>query len=327
MLSITKQCFALLLLLTFVFTGCNTDDPVTPEAPLPTLAEIAAGNTDFEVLLAAAVHAGLDDELASSTLTVFAPTDAAFVSWLSATDEADAISTIQGLPSADVAAILQYHLVGDFVLAADLSTGAVNTLRATGTPAIDGRVFVSVDGSDVRVNNVAVTQADVAGRNGVIHIIDAVLEEPTDDIVDVAVAGSGFDVLEAAVIHANLVTALQGAGPLTVFAPTDAAFVAFTGQTNEADAITFLQGLPSGDVADILLYHVVSGAVFSSDLSAGAVSTLNTNVDLTIDLMSGVSVTAGDNTASVVTTTDGATFNVLTTNGVIHVIDEVIDTP
>jgi uncharacterized surface protein with fasciclin (FAS1) repeats len=101
---------------------------------------------------------------------------------------------------------------------------------------------------------------------------------------------------------ADLVSALQAPGPFTVFAPTDAAF-------------EMLASTPSGDaLKNVLLYHVVEGAVGSGNLVAGAVPSLLKDKSLTIDLSNGVKV----NDAAV------TTANILTKNGIIHVIDKVL---
>jgi transforming growth factor-beta-induced protein len=135
----------------------------------------------------------------------------------------------------------------------------------------------------------------------VIHVIDAVIVPPSDDIVATAVA-AGFSSLAGAVTDADLVDDLQAAGPFTVFAPTNDAFAA-------------LSAVPSGQaLIDVLLYHVVSGAVGSGDLSAGTVPTLLSGESLTVDLTSGVLI----NNATV------TTANILAKNGVIHVVDTVL---
>jgi transforming growth factor-beta-induced protein len=87
-----------------------------------------------------------------------------------------------------------------------------------------------------------------------------------------------------------------------VFAPTDAAFDA-------------LGTAPTGDaLKNVLLYHVVMGAVGSGDLKAGAVPTLLSGKNLTIDLSGGVKVNGANVTMA----------NIVTKNGVIHVVDKVL---
>ncbi len=99
-----------------------------------------------------------------------------------------------------------------------------------------------------------------------------------------------------------MVGALQGDGPFTVFAPTDAAFAK-------------LGAVPSGDaLKDVLLYHVVSGAVGSGDLEAGDVSTLLEGKSVTVALSGGVTINDAKVTSA----------NIIAKNGVIHVIDSVL---
>ena len=84
----------------------------------------------------------------------------------------------------------------------------------------------SVTNESVMINDATVTAADVIASNGVIHIIDKVLLPPGDDITDIAQSSGVHNSLVAALVQAELVATLQGDGPFTVFAPTDAAFEA-----------------------------------------------------------------------------------------------------
>jgi uncharacterized surface protein with fasciclin (FAS1) repeats len=90
-------------------------------------------------------------------------------------------------------------------------------------------------------------------------------------VVDVVVNSGDHTTLEAAVIAAELADDLSGEGPFTLFAPTDAAFAALP----EGTVASLLED-PTGELANILLYHVVSGKALSSDLSNGqTIATLN----------------------------------------------------
>jgi transforming growth factor-beta-induced protein len=130
------------------------------------------------------------------------------------------------------------------------------------------------------------------------------------DIVDIAVESDDFSVLVAALVEADLVDALRGDGPYTVFAPTDQAF---TDLLTELD-ITAGDLLSHPQLSEVLLYHVVSGKIMSTDLSDGLTAeTLNGEL-LTVDLATSVKIND-----SVVTTPD-----VEATNGVIHIIDKVL---
>jgi uncharacterized surface protein with fasciclin (FAS1) repeats len=130
------------------------------------------------------------------------------------------------------------------------------------------------------------------------------------DIVDTAAAAGSFETLIAAATAAGLVDALKGDGPLTVFAPTDAAFAALPEGTVE----NLLKPENKDQLAAILTYHVVAGKVMSGDLTDDMTAATLQGSDITIDLDNGVMV----NDASVVTA------DIETSNGVIHVIDKVI---
>jgi uncharacterized surface protein with fasciclin (FAS1) repeats len=134
------------------------------------------------------------------------------------------------------------------------------------------------------------------------------------DVVAVAIGAGSFNTLVAAIKAADLVGALQGKGPFTVFAPTDAAFAALPAGTLD----NLLKPENKEKLKAILLYHVVPGKVMSSDLK-GTVNavTLQGQTATIIASASGVTV----NGAKVVTA------DIAASNGVIHVIDAVILPP
>ena len=138
------------------------------------------------------------------------------------------------------------------------------------------------------------------------------------DIVDTAIAAGDFTTLVAAVQAAGLEDTLRGEGPFTVFAPTDDAFAALPAGTVD----TLLQD-PTGDLASILTYHVVAGAVPATDvvgLDGQEVTTVN-GAAITIGIADDGSVTLTDAAGSEVAV---VATDVLATNGVIHVIDAVL---
>lgn len=136
----------------------------------------------------------------------------------------------------------------------------------------------------------------------------AIAGSHTGDIVDIAAGNEAFSTLVAAVTAAGLVDTLKGEGPFTVFAPTDEAFAALPEGTVEA----LLEDIPT--LTAILTYHVVPGAVMSTDLSDGMMA----------ETVNGQSITIG---VGDTVTVDGATViqaDIEASNGVIHVIDQVI---
>ncbi len=128
------------------------------------------------------------------------------------------------------------------------------------------------------------------------------------DIVDTAVEAGTFETLLAAATAAGLVDTLKSDGPFTIFAPTDEAFAALPAGTVEG----LLEDIPT--LTAILTYHVVPGKVMSGDLSDGMMAATVNGADVTIGTMGGVKV-------------DGASViaaDIVASNGVIHVIDQVI---
>ena len=131
------------------------------------------------------------------------------------------------------------------------------------------------------------------------------------DIVDTAINAGSFTTLVAAVQAAGLVDTLKGEGPFTVFAPTDEAFAALPEGTVEG-----LLADPEA-LAKILTYHVIAGKVMSTDLSDGMTAATVNGAEVTITTMGGVKI----NGANVISA------DIETSNGVIHVIDQVILPP
>jgi uncharacterized surface protein with fasciclin (FAS1) repeats len=238
--------------------------------------------------------------------TVFAPTDQAFTD---AGIDLDSFSTDEEI--ATLADILTYHVVAGSVLSTDLED-------KTTTTAVNGdSLAFAVDADGVMVNDANVVSADVLASNGVVHVIDKVLMPPIEiepDIPTVAARTGVHTALVAALTQADLVTTLQGDGPFTVFAPTDDAFAAAG-----IDLTTFDTDEEIAALVDILLFHVYSGAVNAADVTDGLTVTMVNGDEATFTVSTDGTVMVGDAT---VTSAD-----VIASNGVIHVIDEVLMPP
>jgi uncharacterized surface protein with fasciclin (FAS1) repeats len=198
--------------------------------------------------------------------------------------------------------ILKFHVVAA-ALPADKVVGSKQLETLSGQ-----RLPVQVRGDAVRIGDADVVKTDIRCSNGVIHVIDAVLMPPTQDLVETAVAAGQFRTLAAALQAAGLAEALKGEGPFTVFAPTDEAFAKLPAGTVES----LLKPENKDKLAGILKLHVVPGRAWSSDLESGAVKTLNGR---TVDVKVGDQVMV--NGAKVVRA------DIAAKNGVIHVIDAV----
>lgn len=300
--------------------SCKKDDPAP--TPTPNIVQKAQADTNFSILVSAVVKTGLTDALSNTqNLTVFAPLNNAFRALGYTSASINALTN-----DADIAklkSVLQYH-----VLAEKIPASAINTANIEKTTLNGAKLYATGNASGVYINGVKVQIADVAASNGVIHAIGKVLLPSAGNLLQTAVAlggdtsPAGFSLLVAAVLRADAATptgavtgALSGTGPLTVFAPTNQAFIdagfASTAAINAADPAT---------LRNIILYHVVPARVFSSNLSAGTVGTAQgTNVTIALPASGATVKGSGNTAASGIIATD-----VVATNGVIHVINGVL---
>lgn len=289
--------------LTVVTSSCSKDDPAP--APTPNVVALAQTDSTLSLLVTLASKAGLADYLSNTNnITVFAPTNAAF----RAAGYTDAV--INNLTNAQAAAgfdaVLKYHVLA--IRANSTAVPASDTLKTVNTK----NIYASKNANGVFVNGIRVSTADLNASNGVVHKIDGVLIPPTQTIAQIVTSNADFSTLLAAlgVAQENLVTALSGPGKFTVFAPNNDAFA--------TSGITTLP--PQAQAATIIKGHVIATNVFASDLINNATApTLNASQTLTITLPPAVKITGSANAASGITTA-----NIVATNGVIHVINRVL---
>ncbi|MGK0184976.1 MAG: putative surface protein with fasciclin (FAS1) repeats [Verrucomicrobiales bacterium] len=149
----------------FAVTSSIADHHKEKPASEQTVVEIAAGNDSFKTLVAAVKAAGLAETLSGDgPFTVFAPTDEAFAKLPKGTLE----SLLKPEAKEKLAAILTYHVVAGKVMAADVKPGKVKT--------VNGKEFeIKVKDGTVMVDGAKVVKTDIVGKNGVIHVIDAVI--------------------------------------------------------------------------------------------------------------------------------------------------------
>lgn len=300
---------SLTLSATVLFTACKDDDN-DPKS----IVDLAKGNADLTILVDALVRADLATTLeGNGPFTVLAPTNAAFTSLLGTLGA----SSLNDIPVDQLKNILLNHVISGDVRSNALANGYVSTL-ATGPNNSPISLFVDIS-SGVKFNNGAkVTTADIAASNGVVHVIDQVITIPT--VVNTALNNPNFSTLVAALTRADLgvdyVTLLSGAGPFTVFAPTNAAFTALLTELN----VTSLDDIPANTLNAVLQYHVVNGAnVRSGQLTEGQQVTTFGTGKFTVGLTGGPKITDAKGRVSNITAVD-----VQASNGVVHAIDKVI---
>jgi uncharacterized surface protein with fasciclin (FAS1) repeats len=294
--------------------GGGDDDPVAPPAPTQNIVQLAQATPDLSILVEAVVAAGLTGALsAPGPLTVFAPTNAAFTALLQELDiTKDAL--LADVPL--LTKVLTYHVLSVNVKKVDIPLGKAIDPILTGTSDIFKIDAVGADAviTDGRNRKSKITATDILATNGVVHLIDKVILPADKDIVATAQSVPDFSILVEAVIAAGLVTTLQGAGPFTVFAPTNAAFAALLTELNLTKAALLAD---TALLTKVLTYHVVPGRVLKADvLPATPITTVQTE---TFTVSSGFVITDRRNRTANIIGTD-----TLTSNGVIHVIDKVI---
>ncbi len=266
------------------------------------IVDTAVSAGQFKTLVAAVQAAGLVDALkGEGPFTVFAPTDAAFAKLPAGTVE----SLLQPENRKALVEILTYHVVPGELMGSDV-------VRLGGAKTLEGqRIMFTNKGDRVMVDGATISKADISCRNGVIHVIDTVIMPTSDNIVQVASSAGMFSTLLTAATKAGLADALQGDGPYTLFAPTDEAFTKLPAGTVES----LLKPENKDTLVAVLKYHVVPGRIYAADaVTAGRARTLQGGM-VQMDIRDGALYVDG---ARIIKTDIDAS------NGVIHVIDEVI---
>jgi uncharacterized surface protein with fasciclin (FAS1) repeats len=292
-----------------MLAACGSSSSTPP--PTQNSVEVAQGNPNLSILVEAVTAADLRGTLSGpGPFTIFAPTNDAFASLLTE------LGVTKDQLLADkplLTAVLGYHVVSGEVMKKDIPLGKAIEPLGGGFFKIDA---VNADDviTDGRNRTSKIVTADIASTNGVIHLIDKVLLPADENIVQTAAALPDFSILVEAVQAAGLADTLSGAGPFTVFAPTNEAFAALLtelGVTKDA----LLADKPL--LTEVLTYHVLGARVLKADVVPGVQPATVEGETFSID--SSLRITDKRGRMANITATD-----VLSSNGVIHVIDKVI---
>lgn len=330
----TIKKISMLFIATFVLASCSNDDEAVPKEvpnPLSSIVEIAQNTPDLSTLVAAIKKTDLVAKLSNSgPFTVMAPTNDAFNKFLSD----NGYNNLDEVPTEALKEILFNHIIrGSAINSDDLSgkTG-YETTEANGpktTKDKDTKLSLFYNGmSGVVFNNVStVTTPDVEARNGIVHIVDAVIGLPT--LATFATSNPVLSNLVDALVAADsqtpspmLIPTLANANgnSLTVFTPTNDAFVALLAEL-PADSISDI--LPS-TLQAVIEAHILTGNVTSDELiddgedEAVIYSTLNGEISINKETL--VITDPNNRETSIV----ASLVNIQAINGVAHVIDRVI---
>lgn len=297
------------------------DEVLIPEGfelPKDNIVEIAAATPELSILVQAlTLFPDLVTALSGDgTFTVFAPTNDAFVALLGAIGQ----TQLSDVPESVIRDLLEYHVIAT---AAIMSDGLNNGDEATTVSGED--VSVVINGDGVFISGAKVVIPDVEASNGVVHVVDAVMVNPSilpvvGTIVAPAYFNKNFTILTSAVLAADpsIVSLLLSNGPsnngLTLFAPTNAAFAA-AGITTLPDQTT---------LNAVLAYHVVDATILSTDLP---VTTLGA---APVESLGGefyLSNKGGDAGVFINGNTQVVAVDIEGSNGVVHVIDRTLLPP
>ncbi|CAC5405211.1 unnamed protein product [Mytilus coruscus] len=264
------------------------------------LVEVLKANNKSR-LIQYATACGLADTILGGTFTIFAPTNAAF----------DALGTEQKLLSDKtvLSTILLYHLTNAVIR----STDAQNELTVESVAGLKIRfnIYQHRHNKTVTVEGSKISKFDLNASNGIIHVIDKVMIPPTGGIVDLVSGNKDLSTLLALCKRANITGIIQS-DPLTVFAPTNAAFDRLTSNVLSQihDDTTKLK--------ELLEYHLVPHTEYSLGL-------YNKEYLRTLDKKSALlRLSVSEKGVSVDSHTHVIKPDITATNGVVHVIDRVL---
>ena len=347
-----NQIIKLMFALTVAFTifSCSNDGNNEPIAKLPTIAETVTADAQFSVLLKGLTATNLATTFATAgSYTVFAPTNTAFAAYNSTLfptgiNDATFATTITTAQRTELSRILQYHILSIGTLSGDLLAAEYSKTFAGGvTTAANGSLslFVGKVGSDVLVNGgvtnggAKVTAADLNASNGVIHTIDSVLKLPTlvttvianpklSTLLSIVTSTTGTFGDQSAVLTALSIPATTtAANARTVYAPTNNAF------TTATTGSGFITGaaVTAANVTKILQYHVENG----NRLTNTAGTSFSTSADITVTslltpqtFLIQKSLLKLKETSTTAVASSIVNINIQATNGVIHIIDRVL---
>jgi uncharacterized surface protein with fasciclin (FAS1) repeats len=236
---------------------------LVPAAP-QSLVDVAVSRGDLSIFVTAVTEAGLVETFDSTerhpSYTIFAPDNGAFAAL-----PEGLLESLLADPTGALAEVLKLHVVEGRLMAANLHDGQV--LHALS----GGRLKVTISGGEVRINGALVGETDLKAENGVIHVMSDVIGPGPYTIADFVGAQPYLSTLLAALDAAGLVGAVANPeAELTAFAPVDYAFDRLPAGTLET-----LLSDPSGDLTQILLYHVVDDSLSADELvAAGSATTL-----------------------------------------------------
>lgn len=336
-MKIKNQILYLVAILSVTFLTFSCTETSEDVVRLPSIVDIAKSNPNFSILVEAVTKTGLATQLSNAgSYTVFAPTNDAFNKAGITSGQITAMTDATAI--ANLRVVVLNHVLGIGTRSSDLLAGGYfrtfGFFRATPTATTGATLsmFINKPAADVLINGGAsnggakVTTADIDASNGIVHVIDGVLALPT--IVQQAIANPNLSSLVGVVtspaqssVLATL-TAATGAAPVTVYAPTNAAFTTALGTGG------YLVGKTDAEITRILNYHlersnrVAASATAFSTTADIPVTTLYTPAPFTF-VITRSTLRIVDKSVPAVNGNVTVT-NIQGTNGSIQIVDKVL---
>lgn len=293
-----------LMMVAAAITGCNEKENAAPANTTDTL---IAGKANLSIFKAALKRTGMDSYTkGSGPFTYFIPSDDAF--------KASGINSVADLAAIDsnlLTQVLAYHIMSGRRTLVEIPSGPNAPATAVGGLSF----YASKNIGGTFINGSKLSESDIIGSNGVIHVIDKVLVPPFANLLVNLQANPNFKLFVQGITKAAITATFSGTTVYTVFAPTNAAMIA---GGYDSTTIANLSGTALTNFGNVLRYHVVPGRFFSSELRPGnSLKTLQT---------SNIAISAGPKVKG---NTNPAPFNVTatdftSTNGILHTIDGVL---
>lgn len=313
-----KKSILIFAMLCVLFISCEDADDNDNIIPgINSIFNQTENNADLSMLNAALIRTGLNATFNTGrNYTFFAPNNTAFNNYLSTNGYID----LNDIPLVELRAMLLYHALNTEVVTTSLSNGYLKTLgKDDELESLD--LFIEASSPVVLNGSSAIIDENIEADNGIVHIIDTVLNLPS--ITSLIAANPDFDNIENGLVNTGLNNNLSNLDPaqnsFTVFAPNNDAFTELV-NVNPMDQFNDVNDiLTSPNLSDILLYHITDDdRIRVGDINNGFVITPLLGPTYTIDTTTGVQFVDGSGTTVSITSTD-----VTALNGVIHTIDIV----
>ncbi|PWT77629.1 MAG: hypothetical protein C5B59_03455 [Bacteroidetes bacterium] len=293
-------------------TACKKSTSSNTTAGPQTITTVLKNASDVTLFYSAMTRVHLDSTFnGPGPFTVFVPTDNAF--------------TVAGITGSSLSALtvdsLKYFLLYHTLAAGLLSTSLPAGPNAKMVTANGDSVFITVNTNGIFINGIQALSHDVQASNGYINAMSAPLFPPRGTLLQTLQADTSFSYMVAAVSRASLGSTdmngmLASGGPYTLFAPVNYAF-----RTAGFATIDQINAANSDSLANILLYNMLPGRTFTSDVSSGTFrTTLNDSTILFMSSGATRQIKGSMNTipANVIAA------NIMARNGVMYAIDQVL---